>query len=116
MPINRNKRTRYMKLVEMAHNEDIEEILKRLYLDEQNNILEEIDRRVSRIDEQIRCENESISVLFELRTRLISDVVTGQIDVRGIEVPDFDIVEEIDSEDENLDDEDAAEETEEQEE
>lgn len=85
-------------------------------LDEQNNILEEIDRRVSRIDEQIRCENESISVLFELRTRLISDVVTGKIDVRGIEVPDFDIVEEIDSDDENLDDEDAAEETEEQEE
>jgi len=85
-------------------------------LDEQNNILEEIDRRVSRIDEQIRCENESISVLFELRTRLISDVVTGQIDVRGIEVPDFDIVEEIDSDEENLDDEDAAEETEEQEE
>ena len=40
MPINRNKRTRYMKLVEMAHNEDIEEILKRLYLDEQNNIRE----------------------------------------------------------------------------
>ena len=84
--------------------------------DEQNNILEEIDRRVSRIVEQIRCENESISVLFELRTRLISDVVTGKIDVRGIEVPDFDIVEEIDSDDENLDDEDAAEETEEQEE
>lgn len=85
-------------------------------LDEQNSILEEIDRRVSRIDEQICCENESISVLFELRTRLISDVVTGQIDVRVIEVPDFDIVEEIDSDDENLDDEDAAEETEEQEE
>lgn len=84
-------------------------------LAEQNSILEEIDRRVSRIDEQIRCENESIGVLFELRTRLISDVVTGQIDVRGIEVPNFDIVEEIDSDDENLDDEDAAEEAEEQE-
>lgn len=85
-------------------------------LDEQNSILEEIDRRVSRIDEQICCENESISVLFELRTRLISDVVTGQIDVRVKEVPDFDVIEEIDTDEEILDDEYSADETEEQEE
>ena len=31
---------------------------------------------------------ESIMHLIDLRTRLISDVVTGQIDVRGIKVPD----------------------------
>ena len=29
-----------------------------------------------------------------MKTRLISDVVTGQIDVRSIEVPDFELVEE----------------------
>ena len=29
-----------------------------------------------------------------MKTRLISDVVTGQIDVRNIEVPDFELVEE----------------------
>lgn len=34
-----------------------------------------------------RLEQE-INILHELRTRLISDVVTGQIDVRGIKVPD----------------------------
>ena len=34
-----------------------------------------------------RIENE-IQLLHDLRTRLISDVVTGQIDVRGIKVPD----------------------------
>ena len=34
-----------------------------------------------------RIENE-IQLLHDLRTRLISDVVTGQIDVRGIQVPD----------------------------
>lgn len=34
-----------------------------------------------------RLEQE-INILHELRTRLISDVVTGQIDVRGIQVPD----------------------------
>lgn len=31
---------------------------------------------------------ESIMHLIDLRTRLISDVVTGQVDVRGIKVPD----------------------------
>ena len=35
-----------------------------------------------------------ISTLSEMKTRLISDVVTGQIDVRSIEVPDFELVEE----------------------
>lgn len=35
---------------------------------------------------------ESIMHLIDLRTRLISDVVTGQVDVRGIEVPEFEYV------------------------
>ena len=38
--------------------------------------------------------NQEIDCLHEYRTRLISDVVTGQIDVRNIEVPDFEMVEE----------------------
>ena len=32
---------------------------------------------------------QEIDVLKEYRTRLISDVVTGQLDVRGIEIPDY---------------------------
>jgi len=35
---------------------------------------------------------ESIMHLIDLRTRLISDVVTGRVDVRGIEVPEFEMV------------------------
>lgn len=35
------------------------------------------------------------------RTRLISDVVTGQIDVRGIEVPTFEYIDESNNNDEN---------------
>ena len=42
-----------------------------------------------------RIENE-IQLLHDLRTRLISDVVTGQVDVRGIEVPEFEYVGEAD--------------------
>lgn len=32
---------------------------------------------------------KQIDLLKEYRTRLISDVVTGQMDVRGIEIPDY---------------------------
>lgn len=35
-----------------------------------------------------------IEVLQDLRTRLISDVVTGQIDVRGIEIPEYSVCDE----------------------
>ena len=33
-------------------------------------------------------------LLQDLRVRLISDVVTGQVDVRDIEVPEYEMVEE----------------------
>ena len=39
--------------------------------------------------------NREIELLHELRTRLISDGATGQIDVRSIDVPDFELVEEL---------------------
>ena len=48
---------------------------------------------------------EEITVLQELRTRLISDVVTGQIDVRDVEIPDFEYISETDDNGEETDDE-----------
>ena len=51
------------------------------------------------------CQNREIELLHELRTRLISDVVTGQLDVRNIEVPDFELVEELADEAEEPEDE-----------
>ena len=38
---------------------------------------------------------QEIATLQDLRTRLISDVVTGQMDVRSIEVPEFEYVGEV---------------------
>ena len=41
------------------------------------------------LERKVRSEVASqISYLQEYRSRLISDVVTGQVDVRGIEVPE----------------------------
>ena len=49
--------------------------------------------------------NREIELLHELRTRLISDVATGQIDVRSIDVPDYELVEELADEAEEPEDE-----------
>lgn len=73
-------------------------------LDEQAQIAHWLDDHTQIIEEMMSALNKEIDTLHELRTRLISDVVTGQMDVRGIEVPDFTLVEETDEavdEDEN---------------
>ena len=57
--------------------------------------------------------NEEVRVLQELRMKLISDVVTGKIDVRGIEIPEYEFVDE--DADSDAEDTDVEEETEEQE-
>lgn len=80
--------------------------------DEQAEIVKHIPAQIEIIEKAISTIQSQIDTLHEFRTCLISDVVTGQIDVRNIEVPDFDIVEEIDS-DESADEDDASEEAEE---
>ena len=35
-----------------------------------------------------------------MRDRLVSDVITGQIDVRNVEIPEYELVEETDDESE----------------
>ena len=55
--------------------------------DEQECIINELNRITSRFNDAREGLEKQIEYLQELRIRLISDVVTGQIDVRGIEVP-----------------------------
>lgn len=80
-------------------------------VEEQQYILD----RVHGIEKPINCAIQNIrdiiAGLEDLKTHLISDAVTGKIDVRGIEIPKYEFVEEI------VDDgnEDGEEETEEQE-
>lgn len=45
-------------------------------------------RETAEIDQAIARANREIELMREYRARLISDVVTGQVDVRGIEVPE----------------------------
>ncbi|MGI5940611.1 MAG: restriction endonuclease subunit S, partial [Thermoleophilia bacterium] len=81
----------------------------------QKEIVQYIVKRCAKIDALISNINSEIALLVEYRTRLTSDVVTGQIDVRDIEVPEFEyIADEADdaSDDENIDAEEMVEEEE----
>lgn len=61
-------------------------------LEEQEIIASTIDSRCATIDSAINGKNEQIIILEELKNHIISDVVTGKIDVRGIEIPDYEYV------------------------
>lgn len=63
-------------------------------IEEQKEIMQYIDAQSKKTVALENALNKEIELLHELRTRLISDVVTGQIDVRNVEVPDFELVEE----------------------
>ena len=98
--------------------------------DEQDQIVRFLDWKVAKINRLIKLihgkvnidpknleayPNSLLALLVEYRTRLISDVVTGQIDVRDIVIPEYEHVQE--EPDEESDDIESVEvETEEQEE
>lgn len=62
-------------------------------IEEQESIVEYIEKETVLIDKTIDRTEQEIELIQEYRTRLVSDVVTGQIDVRSVEIPDFDSVE-----------------------
>ena len=51
-------------------------------IEEQNAIVEYLDKKTSEIDTLISSIQKQITLVKELRTKLIADVVTGKIDVR----------------------------------
>lgn len=59
-------------------------------IDEQQAILDEIIVIDEKIASMIKAVNSEIELLQELRTKIIADVVTGQIDVRDVIIPDYD--------------------------
>lgn len=55
-------------------------------IEEQNAIVEYIESKTNKIDTMIEAMKAEIDRLTEYKQRLISDVVTGQIDVRGEQI------------------------------
>lgn len=63
--------------------------LPEIPLDEQKEIAEYIAVEVAKIDNALPTFQKEIELLREYRTRLIFDVVTGQIDVRDVVIPEY---------------------------
>lgn len=61
---------------------------------EQEVIVQSLDKQCTNFARLIEKINNEIILLHEYRTRLISDIVIGRMDVRGIEVPRYDAVDE----------------------
>ncbi len=62
--------------------------------EEQCAIVAEVQKIENKMHAIISTISKEIGILHEFKTRLISDVVTGKIDVRGIEIPEYEFVEE----------------------
>lgn len=58
-------------------------------MEEQKEIVLQIKAQTVTVENACQKIQAQITALEALRTRLISDVVTGQIDVRGIEIPEY---------------------------
>ena len=86
--------------------------VKRLPVDfpsaeEQREILEFLDKELVKPNAAIDTARREIDLLREYRTRLIANVVTGKLDVRGVKVPD-DETDVLPEDVETIDDVDAA--------
>ena len=70
---------------------------------DQNKAVARINEIIDQVNKAITVLTDEISVLREYRVRLVADTVTGKIDVRGIEIHEYEFVDEDnDNVDENL--------------
>lgn len=74
-------------------------------VEEQERITDHIDKIVTSVDVMIENYESQIETLHDLKNRVISDAVTGAIDVRNIVIPEYEYIEETDDDiEEDVDD------------
>ncbi|MDG0792259.1 restriction endonuclease subunit S [Cohnella ginsengisoli] len=66
-----------------------------LSIEEQELLYKSIKEKFDVFDNLIEKIKSQVFLLHEYRTRLVSDVVTGKLDVSGVVVPQYEVVEEI---------------------
>lgn len=73
--------------------------------DEQREIVNHLDAICQKIDALIKKTEEKITTLHDLKDAIISEVVTGKIDVRDVEIPEFEYTDEDSEDDTDIDSE-----------
>ena len=76
-----------------------QKILKDLFIlippiDEQEEIISHLDGVCAKIDATVKKMEDKIANLQDLKNRLVADTVTGKIDVRDIEIPEYEFINE----------------------
>ena len=61
---------------------------------DQKNAVDRINEIITHVKNAITTLTKEISVLSEYKARLVADTVTGKIDVRGVEIPEFELTDE----------------------
>lgn len=61
---------------------------------DQNKVVAKINEIIDQVKEAVAVLTDEISVLREYRVCLIADTVTGKIDVRSVEIPEFEFADE----------------------
>lgn len=64
-------------------------------IDEQQKIVDYIRSEKGRIDRLIATKHEQLKALMEFKSSVVSDVVTGKIDVRNVTIPKYEHVDDI---------------------
>ena len=72
-------------------------------MDEQQEIAEYLEKVIPKFDTLEQKLLKEIELLREMKIRLISDVVTGAIDIRSVTIPDYQILDESELEEDSLD-------------
>lgn len=60
----------------------------------QIEIGESLDRECVKLNKAIETKKAMIAVLTELKAKIVSDIITGKFDVRSVEIPEYEFVDE----------------------
>ena len=77
--------------------------------EEQDEIVAYLDNIQIKYKETIEKIEEEIECLHDMKDRLVSDVITGTIDVKNVDIPEYEYVEESDEDEDEVDSEDTEE-------